>query len=343
MPRRKSAAATTPKSHKRQLSSNIPASSSPGTRASKRLRESAGKATVSAKPKKSNYFEEPDSGEDNNVESSSEEADRSGYEEDGSAVEDSATDDANEDDSGDVNTAVAGGNQDLWREGVKTGLGPGKQVFIEKPKPRGDGGVKYAPDRIHPNTMLFLSELKKNNDRQWLKLHDPDYRKAWKDWESTVETLSEKIAEVDETVPELPAKDLTHFSAAWLTCTDYFQIGPDGRSFVGSGLWMPEAGPLALLRNDIDQNPGRLRAILTDPGIRKHIFNGVTKDENAIEAFTLHNGETDNPNIELLRLRSFTMGKRLSEGEVLAPNALSRITELITVMVPFTSQVAKIG
>ena len=44
----------------------------------------------------------------------------------------------------------------MWREGVKTGLGPGKQVFIEKPKPRGDGGVKYMGHRLHPNTVSCL-------------------------------------------------------------------------------------------------------------------------------------------------------------------------------------------
>jgi hypothetical protein len=59
--------------------------------------------------------------------------------------------------------------KELWRTGVKTGLGPGKAVFIEKPKPRGDGGVKYVPGRIHPNTMAFLGDLKRNNEREWLK------------------------------------------------------------------------------------------------------------------------------------------------------------------------------
>ena len=59
--------------------------------------------------------------------------------------------------------------QELWRPGVKTGLGPGKQVFIALPKARGEGGVRYADSRIHPNTMLFLGELKANNDREWLK------------------------------------------------------------------------------------------------------------------------------------------------------------------------------
>lgn len=38
--------------------------------------------------------------------------------------------------------------------------------------------------------------------------HDPDFRAAKKDWETFVESLSEKIAEKDNTIPELPAKDL---------------------------------------------------------------------------------------------------------------------------------------
>jgi hypothetical protein len=59
--------------------------------------------------------------------------------------------------------------KELWRQGVKAGLGPGKAVYIEKPKPRGDGGIKYVPEKIHPNTMAFLGDLKANNEREWLK------------------------------------------------------------------------------------------------------------------------------------------------------------------------------
>lgn len=47
--------------------------------------------------------------------------------------------------------------------------------------------------------------------------------------------------------------------------------------------------------------------------------------------------DADNPNIELLRLRNFTIGKRLTEQEVLGPKAISRIAELIESMVPFVS------
>jgi hypothetical protein len=59
--------------------------------------------------------------------------------------------------------------QELWREGVRTGLGPGKEVFIKKPKARSPGGILYQDEIIHPNTILFLQDLKENNERQWLK------------------------------------------------------------------------------------------------------------------------------------------------------------------------------
>ena len=274
----------------------------------------------------------------------------------------------------DTPTTLGGNSKELWRPGVKTGLGPGKQVFIEKPKPRGDGGIKYTSDKIHPNTMAFLADLKKNNDREWLKMHDPDYRQAWKDWESFVEALTEKISEIDETIPELPPKDLvfriyrdvrfssdptpykTHFSAAWsrtgrkgpFACY-YVQIQPGGKSFVGSGLWMPEAAALALVRTDIDRKPHKMKNVLMAPAVRKSILGGVGRDEKkTIKAFTSHNSESalktkpkgydaDNPNIELLRLRSFTMGKRLADNEILSTKGAEIILELLQAMTPFVT------
>jgi hypothetical protein len=63
--------------------------------------------------------------------------------------------------------SVSGG--ELWREGVKTGLGPGTQVVIKKPKARPAGKVPYSDGSIHPNTLIFLKDLKANNNREWLK------------------------------------------------------------------------------------------------------------------------------------------------------------------------------
>ncbi|KAK7888113.1 hypothetical protein LTR67_008990 [Exophiala xenobiotica] len=435
MPARKSrgsmATPSSTTSHKRQLSETA-ATVTPGSRTSKRLKDSAGK--VKSTPTKSKYFEDPDSGDDEVPESADELAD-SGYEdEDLSAIEEPSGPETGGDDDFDseedgrksrpkarvkkskvgatstISTVLEKGKE-LWRAGVSTGLGPGKQVFIEKPKPRGDGGIKYVPERIHPHTMAFLKDLKNNNDREWLKMHDPDYRESWKDWQSFVEALTEKISEIDETIPELPPKDLVfriyrdiRFSSdptPYKVCliqalpelrldeandplrhisqqrgtgyrlvdgleadTDerrsrtgrkgpyacyYVQIQPGGKSRVGAGLWMPEAQPLASLRADIDRKPHRLKRVLMNPQLRKQILRGAPNDEKkVIKAFATQNSENalktkpkgydvDNPSIELLRLRNFTLGASIPDEKVVSEQGLQTILDLIGVLVPFVT------
>ena len=40
------------------------------------------------------------------------------------------------------------------------------------------------------------------------EVHDADYRQSQKDFNSFVDSLTEKVIEKDETIPELPHKDL---------------------------------------------------------------------------------------------------------------------------------------
>ncbi|KAF1991583.1 hypothetical protein K402DRAFT_128393 [Aulographum hederae CBS 113979] len=135
---------------------------------------------------------------------------------------------------------------------------PSGRVIIKKPKPREAGSTPYKDETIHPNTVLFLKDLAANNNRPWLKLHDADYRTSLNDSNSFFEQLTAKIIEKDETVPELPVKDIifriyrdvrfssdptpykTHFSAAWSRTGRkgpyagyYVQISPT-RSLVGT-------------------------------------------------------------------------------------------------------------
>jgi hypothetical protein len=41
-----------------------------------------------------------------------------------------------------------------------------------------------------------------------IAVHDPDYRAALQDFNTFIEKLSEKVVEADETIPELPVKDV---------------------------------------------------------------------------------------------------------------------------------------
>ena len=260
MPRgrpRVSAASSASNSQKRARS---PTKSTP-TRQSKRLKSSP-VATTKTTPKKSQFFDhKPDDSESE----SAIENEASGYEdEDASASLMSSppeSDVENDDTSGEEFTsadeaprkrkparkanngtrataAQSRKGQELWRPGVKTGLAPGEAVFIPLPKAKEAGKTPYEDHTIHPNTMEFLGDLKKNNDRDWLKgksihamsrkgvlmgelspVHDPDYRQSQKDFNSFVEQLTERIIEVDDTIPELPPKDLV-----WYNLDSYFRI-----------------------------------------------------------------------------------------------------------------------
>ncbi|KAF2810002.1 uncharacterized protein BDZ99DRAFT_462616 [Mytilinidion resinicola] len=274
-----------------------------------------------------------------------------------------------------VTMPIRGGtkDKDLWKTGAN--LPPGTQVIIKKPKAREAGDTPYTDDSIHPNTMLFLRDLAANNDRAWLKMHDPDYRASLQDFTTFLESLTQKVIEVDETIPELPVKDIifriyrdirfssdptpykTHFSAAWSRtgrkgpyAAYYVQIKPGG-NLVGGGLWCPAAEPLSLLRRDIDRNPHNIKRVLTDAGIRRAFLGGVAGNEKkAVTAFcsqsenasnalkTKPKGyENDHKDIQLLRLRNFTIGTKLADDEVVGPKGLDRIFELLSCMVPFVS------
>ncbi|CAN9428732.1 unnamed protein product [Alternaria alternata] len=249
----------------------------------------------------------------------------------------------------------AADEKELWRPGAK--LAPGTQLVIKKPKARDAGDTPYLDHTIHPNTMLFLKDLAANNDRQWLKrmqpfitlasldrplmvtVHDPDFRVSFQDFTTFAEKVSDKIIEADETIPELPVKDVIY------------------RIYRGGGFWQPDATTLAKLRRDIDRKPHKFKAVLTDAGIREAFLGGVKDDEKkAVKAFTSlsmnqsnalkrnpKGYDHDHKDIELLRLRNFTMGRKLTDDEIVGVGGLERVGELVANMVPFITYLNSIA
>ena len=301
------------------------ATTTPTRRTSGRLQSSATKLSTA---KKSLYFE---GGSDTSA-GGDEDSSKSGYEEDAPSATSPSDDNGDEtptseEDGGSRkrkrgrasqgagSSRKAARGAELWREGVKSHLAPGEELVIKLPQARKAGATPYRDDTIHPNTLLFLGDLKRHNEREWLKMHDADFRQAQRDFASFVEKLTERLIERDETVPELPAKDLifriyrdvrfssnptpykTHFSAAWSRtgkkgpyAAYYVQVAP-GKSFVGGGLWCPEPAPLALLRQDVDRNPNGLKAVLGGDELRSKFLGGAKGEKQIVKAFTGQNAD----------------------------------------------------
>ena len=237
-------------------------------RQSKRVKPNGNTPTkVQVTPKKSKYFEhDPDVPTTEPELESNVENEDSGYEDEDVSVVSTPPESGTTEDDGDdegyseedvkpkarrkslgKGRAVqskdkTGKGQELWRSDVKAGLGPGKQVIVKLPKARPAGSTPYEPHTIHSNTLLFLGDLAKNNNREWLKcmwicfskhsaarvlfpdltvdcrltrlpiVHDADFRASEKDFDSFAAVLTEEIMKKDETIPELPVKDIVRLS-----------------------------------------------------------------------------------------------------------------------------------
>jgi hypothetical protein len=72
-------------------------------------------------------------------------------------------------------------------------------------------------------------------------------------------------------------------------------------------------------------------------GISCFFFPDTIALISEIAELPLQGFDSGNENIDILRLRSYTVGKKLKDDEVLGPGGLNRITELIGIMVPFVS------
>ncbi|KAH6842781.1 hypothetical protein B0I37DRAFT_436556 [Chaetomium sp. MPI-CAGE-AT-0009] len=286
---------------------------------------------------------------------------------------------------------------------------PPKVTFIPRVQLRDTNGIEYTDHTIHPNTLAFLRDLKANNKRTWLKAHDAEYRRALKDWESFVTTLTDKIIAADPTIPELPFKDVNfriyrdirfsndptpykaHFSAAFsrtgrkgpYAC--YYVHMEPGACFVGGGLWHPDAQALHKLRASIDERPGRWRRVLNEARFRER-FLGLGGDaadavagakrrgkgkgrkgvdgggggggegggeEKALKAFADKNKEgalktrpkgfnPEHRDMQLLKLKNFTVGTKISESLFTQAGAQSAIAQIMGDMVGFITHLNRI-
>ncbi|KOS22789.1 hypothetical protein ESCO_003865 [Escovopsis weberi] len=259
-----------------------------------------------------------------------------------------------------------------------------KVVILPLEKLRDEGPVGYAPQRLHRNTLLFLGDLKRNNERAWLKGHDGEYRRALRDWQVFVEASTQTVIAADETVPELPVQDVIfrihrdirfskdptpykpHFSAAWSRTgrkgpyAAYYLHCEPGKCFVAGGLWQPEAAHLAALRASIDASPRRWRRVLRGAAFRAAFLparDGDHDDENddddqsddgerAVRAFVARNQgnalkkrpmgyDISHPDIELLRLRSFTVSAALREADLCSDRAQGQLGAKLRALEPF--------
>ena len=209
---------------------------------------------------------------------------------------------------------------------------------------------------VSKTTLQFLTELGKNNNREWFAKHKPRYQEAYAEIKSLGNALSDKMSMHDEieevktfriyrdvrfSKNKLPYK--TSLSGYLKRATKlrrggyYFHIEP-GNSFIGGGFWNPNPADLKRIRQEIAANPAELRAIIADKRFKK-VFGELQGNEvkTAPRGYTV-----DDPAIDLLRKKQYLVYHPFTDKEVMAKNFVDKLDKNFQAMRPFFDYMSEV-
>jgi uncharacterized protein (TIGR02453 family) len=210
---------------------------------------------------------------------------------------------------------------------------------------------------IHPSTLKFLKELKKNNNKPWFDAHRKEYEAAKKDFEQLIQSVIDTHGKKDKTISHLKAKDCmfrinrdVRFSkdkspyksnlGAYINRGGkkslyggyYFHCEP-GHAFTGGGIWMPMPPELSKVRQEIDYNFAELKKIISSKKF-KAVYNDVSRDPEYVLSRVPKGYEADNPAAEYLKLKSIVALTKISDAQLNSKELVKKITTAFEALQP---------
>lgn len=206
------------------------------------------------------------------------------------------------------------------------------------------------------NTFQFLKDIAQNNNREWFGENKPRYDEAKKEAIAVAEALMERIMLFDESLRDgevpylfriyrdaryskgIPYK--THLGILFLKggrpmmCDRagyYLHIEP-GNSFLGGGAHRPTSKWLGGIREEIAEQPEKLKEIITDPKFQQYYSLEGEKLKTAPRGFP-----KDHPQIELLRHKSFFAWHPLSDKQVMSGDIVDDLTKAFEAIYPLNA------
>lgn len=202
----------------------------------------------------------------------------------------------------------------------------------------------------------FLRRLDKNNNKAWFDEHRREYEAAKSDFEQFIESV---LRGAEALVPELAgrkakdaifriykdvrfSKDKTpyknnmgagfgKYEKKKMNAAGYYIHFQPGANFVGGGIWMPDGPALKAIRQEIDYNWAEFQKIIGKASFKK-MFGDL---DESMKLKTLPKGyDADNPAIEYLKLKSFTVGRQLEDKDLHEKNAVKLVLDSIKEMKP---------
>ncbi len=208
---------------------------------------------------------------------------------------------------------------------------------------------------IRPDTFDFLSELAVNNERDWFQRHKARHDSAR---ENILDFASRLIPKMAKSDPDISA-DLdvrrcvlriyrdVRFSKNKAPYKDHVGIGISGKdpsgpgyylhinpqeSFLAGGSWLPGPDILKAIRQEIDYNAQDFLEIVEAPPFRNYF--GEPDQEYKLKT-TPKGYPADHPQIEYLKLKSFTFTHILDRKDLSSVGAVDTVAAGFAKLYPF--------
>jgi len=205
-------------------------------------------------------------------------------------------------------------------------------------------------------TLNFLKQLKKNNNKEWFDKNKHVYLKSKETLEEVVGKVLVLTSKFDKEVAGIdPAKTIfriykdVRFSkdktpyktnmGAHITPggkgssmpSYYIHIEP-GNCFMGGGCYMPMPDKLAAIRQEIDYNYVGFKKIINNKDFKK-FYNGLMEEDKLVNPPKGYDKE--NPAVEVLKNKHFAVLHKFDDKELLKPGFEKYAASAFKAMHPF--------
>ncbi|HPF10114.1 MAG TPA: DUF2461 domain-containing protein [Flavobacteriaceae bacterium] len=203
----------------------------------------------------------------------------------------------------------------------------------------------------------FLKELKHNNHKDWMDAHKKQYQaneKALKKFYLEIEKGLNKTDQIEKMRIFRINRDIrfskdktpynVHRSVSFNRAGAhrrggyYLRIEPGGSAMAG-GFFDPSPADLLRIRKEFEMDATPIRKILSEKQF-KQAFNGFVQEykvKTAPKGFS-----SDDPNIDLIRLKNYFVVHHFTDNEVTAPDFPEKLTHHYELLRPYFDYMSEV-
>ncbi|WPO79401.1 DUF2461 domain-containing protein [Flavobacterium sp. KACC 22761] len=206
-------------------------------------------------------------------------------------------------------------------------------------------------------SLQFLDDLKKNNNREWFQENKKRYEVFKKDYHQLVSDFLDAMKPLDPSLELLEVKNCTfrinrdiRFSkdkspykahlGIWmsggtkgLNRAGYYVHIEKGASFIAGGFYSPESEDLKKVRKEIGFFYDDLQEILNNKNFKKEFGSLDFNENNSLKSMP-RGYEKDHPAAEFLKLKSFTATQVYNVSEVMEKDFVKKISQKLIALKP---------